>query len=227
MSILRTFVKLATPTCFVIGLILGTFLLCNFYQSWTPAYWVIAGIIVPPISYYIFDAWSRQSTNVIATRFEKFLATVGAFGRFVLRLYWRHIVLVTYLWTAAFLAWLLVGVTAVSVLDRNKRASLVGSSGAESEHFFGFLNGVTAPIQLVWGGLVVLWQVFVLLVVLFFEQVSTRVSTHPIISATVAIIFYLTWLVINASELWSEEFPSQPPTAKSPAYSPAIASAAH
>jgi hypothetical protein len=212
MSILRTFVKLAMPTCFVIGLILGTFLLCNSYQSWTPVYFIAAAIVVPAIFYCIFDLWSRHTTNVIATRFEKFLAKVGAFGRFVLCLYWRHIVLVTYLWTAALLAWLLVGVTAVSVLDRNKRAAAVGSSGAESERFFGILNGVTAPIQLVWGGIVLLWQTCVLLALLCFEQTSEWVCTHAVFSVSVAVVLYMLWLVVNIRQLWSEEFPDNNPT---------------
>jgi len=206
MNTLRTIVKLAMPTCFVIGLVLGAFLLCNLFQSWTPVYYVAAAIVVPTISYCIFDSWSRHSTNVIATRFEKFLANVGAFGRFVLCLYWRHIVLVTYLWTTAFLAWLLVGVTAVSVLHRNKRASAVGTGGPETEQFFGFLNGITAPIQLVWGGLVLLWQACVLLAVLCFEQTSEWVCTHAVFSVSVAVVLYLVWLVVNIRQLWSEEF---------------------
>ncbi len=193
MNALRTIIKLATPTCFLIGLILGTILLCNLWQSWTPAYWVGAAIVVPPILYVIVDT---QAMN----------RTARSFGCFILRLYWRHIRLATYLWTGVLLAWLIVGVTAVSVLDRNKRASALERGGAEAEQFFGFLNGVTAPLQLLWGGLVLLWQVFVVLAVLFFERVTNWVTTHPIISATVAIAVYLAWLVVNVGDLWSEEF---------------------
>lgn len=197
MSTLKTIVRLATPTCFVIGLILGTFLVCNQYQSWTPVYCVAAGIVGPPILYLIVD---RQSTS----------RTVRSFGCFVLRLYWRHVRLATYLWTTAFLAWLLVGVTAVSVLDRNKRASAVGTAGPESEQFFGFTNGVSAPLQLAWSGLVLLWQACVFMAVICFEWLSKWVSTHAVFSVSVATVLYLAWLVINVRELWNEEFSRQP-----------------
>jgi hypothetical protein len=199
MNVLRTIIKLAMPTCFAIGLILGTFLLCNLYQSWTPTHWVAAGIVVPPILYLVVD---RQGVN----------RTLRSFGCFVLRLCLRHVRLATYLWTAAVLAWLLVGMTAVSTLGRNKPAGAVERGGLETEQFFGFANGVTAPIQLLWSGLVLLWQVFVLLAVLFFERVSRWVTTHPIIPATVAIALYLIWLFTNVRELWSEEFSDQSPT---------------
>lgn len=194
MSILKTLVKLAMPTCFVIGLVLGTFLLCNLYQSWTPAYWVVAALVGPAILYVLVD-WQRVNR------------TVRSSACFVLRLYWRHIRLATYLWTATFLAWLLIGVTALTALGRNKRALAVERGGPETEQFFGFMNSVTAPIQLAWSGLVLLWQAGVLLAVLCFGQVSKWVSTHVFFSVSVAIVFYLVWLVINVGELWSAEFP--------------------
>jgi hypothetical protein len=196
MSIFKTIIRLAMPTCFVIGVVIGTLYLCAASQSWTPVYWVAAAIAIPPVLYLVVDT---QGMN----------RTVRSFGCFILRLYWRHIRLATYLWTTAFIAWLLIGSTAMKAMDRNKRASTVGAGGPESEQFFGFLNGVTGPLQLAWSGLVLLWQICVLLAVLCFEQVSKWFSTHVFFSVSVAIVLYLAWLVINVRELWSEEFSSE------------------
>jgi hypothetical protein len=80
------------------------------------------------------------------------------------------------------------------------------AGGQESEQFFAFANAVSAPAQLAWSGLVLLWQACVLLAVFCFDQLSRWVAALPNISATVATASYLTWLVINIRELWSDEF---------------------
>lgn len=216
MSVIKQFRIGAVIAISTFGVIVGTLYLVSLYQSWTPAYWVVAAILLPLVIYVLY-ADCGQNDNQLK-----------AFLRFVIRLYWRHVVLAACLFAAAVVALIAALSTLQSAAKTETEKPVFFKAGrltqTETEKFFGFMNSVTAPVQFLWGGLVLLWQVFVLLAVLFFEQVSNWVTGHPISSATVSTVLYLVWLAINVRKLWSEEFPRRSPTADGCAYSSAIAS---
>lgn len=121
--------------------------------------------------------------------------------------------LAAYLWGAAVIAVILIFSTLESAVRRGARteAPVFFREGrlpqSEAEKFFAFANSVSAPIQWAWGGLLALWQVFLVLAVLFFEQVSKWTAAHAVFSATLTAALYAWWLVVTVRKLWPEEFP--------------------
>lgn len=179
----------------IFGVILGTLLLVAKYESWTPAYWVAAAIIVPLIIRYPVADSGRDNS-------------VKAFLRFITRLYWQHIVLASYIFCTALVAYLAFALTSMEGMKR-KHAAPVVSLSPEAETYFEFHNSISYIPRLLWGGVVLAWQLTVIAGVLFFEQVYALVSAYPVVFATAAVLLYGFWLVSTTKRLWKDEFIKQ------------------
>ena len=203
MNTLRKFAVGAVIGTSIFGVILCMLLLAAHYQSWTPVYWAAFYTIVLPIAVFLCAEHGSGRDGA----FKKFLS-------FLVRLYWKHIVLAACMWAAAVIAVMVIFSTFESAAKRATRTEtpVFFRKGrlpqSETERFFGFANSVTAPVQFLCGGLVLLWQVFVLLAVLFFEQVSKWIAAHAVFSATLTAALYAWWLVVTVRKLWREEFPA-------------------
>lgn len=80
------------------------------------------------------------------------------------------------------------------------------SGGRESEQFFGFMNSVTAPLQLAWSGFVILVQIVVLLLVLAAQATWTFLTNHELLAWTVATFGVGSYLVWTCVDEWRREF---------------------
>lgn len=83
-----------------------------------------------------------------------------------------------------------------------EKPARLGTGGSESEQFFKFLNGVTAPLQCAWSGFVMLVQVVVLLLVLAAQATWIFLTNHELLAWTVATLgvgSYLVWTCVDES----------------------------
>jgi hypothetical protein len=87
-----------------------------------------------------------------------------------------------------------------------EKPARLGSGGPESEQFFKFMNGVTAPLQWAWSGFVILVQVFVLLLVFAAQATWTFLTNHELLAWTVATLGVASYLVWTCVDEWRREF---------------------
>jgi hypothetical protein len=101
---------------------------------------------------------------------------------------------------------LLLAALAAEWSKASEKPGRIGSGGAESEQFFTFMNGVTAPLQWAWSGFVMLIQIVVLLLVLAAEATWTFLTNHQVLAWAVAAIGLGGYLIWTCVDEWRREF---------------------
>ena len=101
---------------------------------------------------------------------------------------------------------LLLAALAAEWRNAPAKPSRLGSGGPESEQFFGFVNSVTAPLQVAWAGFVVLIQIVVLLLVLAAEATWAFLANHELLAWTIAAIGLGGYLIWTCVDEWRREF---------------------
>lgn len=165
--------------------------------------YITAAIIAAWFVYWLFEGngyYNPYYASMTPLRVIRvFLATI-------FRVLWFTIKVAAY----AFVGFLIWFCLVVAFSPNYRKAVPSVGTGEETEQLAGFVNGVTAIPQMIWGGFVTVLQILVIASMLLYEKSKVFYSTHVNECIMAVIAIWVVYTVFAFWKSWDKEFEWKP-----------------